>query len=114
MTAITQSFNEVIEYLHQQVGNQWVVGTPLGIGKPNPLINALYDHAEANPAVSLDLFTALSLALPQGKSLLEQRFLAAFNQRFFGAYPELKYPPKRFTRKHHGARVLHAIGTVFG
>ena len=51
MTAITQSFNEAIEHLHKQVGNQWVVGTPLGIGKPNPLINALYDHAEANPAV---------------------------------------------------------------
>ena len=93
MTTITQSFNEAIQHLHKQVGNQWVVGTPLGIGKPNPLINALYDHAVANQDVSLDLFTALSLALPRGKSLLEQRFLAAFNQRFFGHYPELKYLP---------------------
>ncbi len=91
-TIHTKDFSETIAWLHDQLGGHWVVGTPLGIGKPNPLINALYEHATAHTDVSLEIFTALSLEVPAGNSLLERRFLSSFTQRFFGAaYPELKY-----------------------
>ncbi|KAA3643772.1 MAG: hypothetical protein DWP95_04915 [Proteobacteria bacterium] len=39
----------------------------------------------------MSLFTALSLEVPKGDSLLEQRFLAAFTGRHFKDYPELTY-----------------------
>ncbi len=91
MTIHTKSLSDPINWLHDQLGDHWVVGTPLGIGKPNPLINALYRHAKLNPKVSLEIFTALSLEIPAGNSLLERRFLYSFTQRFFGNYPELEY-----------------------
>ncbi len=91
MPIITKDFAEVINLLHDQLEHTWVVGTPLGIGKPNPLVNEIYQHAIDNPDLKLDIFTALSLAIPKGSSILEQRFLDAFTQRFFGDYPELTY-----------------------
>ncbi len=91
MTKISTQFKESIELLHSRLGSTWTVGTPLGIGKPNPLINHLYQHAKQNPQLSLEIFTALSLEIPHGNSLLERRFLDSFSQRFFGQYPELDY-----------------------
>lgn len=86
-----ESFKPAIDLIHQRLGNHWVLGTPLGIGKPNPLINAIYQHAVENPTLNLEIFTALSLEIPHGNSLLERRFLKSFSQRFFGDYPELSY-----------------------
>jgi len=37
---------------------------PLGLGKPVPLINALYRRAKRNSALQLTVFTALSLEKP--------------------------------------------------
>lgn len=88
---ITSEFTAAIELLQEKLGKHWVIGTPLGIGKPNPLVNAIYDHAQQNIDVDLEIFTALSLEIPHGNSLLERRFLKSFTQRFFGQYPELKY-----------------------
>ncbi len=91
MTTISDQFSDTIELLKQQLGDQWVMGTPLGIGKPNPLINHIYQYAVDHETVQLEIFTALSLEIPQGNSLLERRFLHSFKQRFFGDYPELAY-----------------------
>lgn len=91
MVKITEQFSEVIDYLQTNLGKQWVIGTPLGIGKPNQMINALYAHVKNDPTCSMELFTALSLEIPHGNSLLERRFLQSFTQRFFGDYPELSY-----------------------
>ena len=38
-----------------------VAAAPLGLGKPNRLLNALYDAIKADPTRSLQLFTALPL-----------------------------------------------------
>lgn len=69
-----------------------VAAAPLGLGKPNRLLNALYDAIKADPARSLRLFTALSLARPQPKVGLEARFAQPFIDRHFGAdYPDLHF-----------------------
>lgn len=68
-----------------------MVGTPLGIGKPNALLNALYQRARADPTLSLEIITALSLNPPRGKSELEERFYAPIRERVWGSYPRLDY-----------------------
>ena len=80
-----------VEHILASVGNQIVLGIPLGIGKPNPLVNALYARAVANPAIQLTILTALSLEKPHGNSELEQRFIGPFVERVFGNYPDLDY-----------------------
>ncbi|HLW74836.1 MAG TPA: acetyl-CoA hydrolase, partial [Gammaproteobacteria bacterium] len=80
-----------VEALIARVGKTLVVGTPLGIGKPNLLLNALYRRAARDPSLRLRIITALSLERPVGKSEIERRFLDPFTARVFGDYPELEY-----------------------
>lgn len=68
-----------------------VLGIPLGVGKPNPFVNALYHRMKANPARKLKIITALSLEKPVGKSDLERHFLAPLVERVFADYPDLEY-----------------------
>lgn len=73
-------------------GSTLRVAAPLGLGKPNVLLNAIYRAVEADPARRLHLYTALSLTRPRAKSDLERRFLGPFVERQFGAdYPDLDY-----------------------
>jgi len=68
------------------------IGTPLGLGKPNRLLNALYAKVIADPSRQMHLYTALSLDPPRGRPGLEQRFIAPFAQRLYGDdYPRLAY-----------------------
>jgi acyl-CoA hydrolase len=68
-----------------------VLGIPLGVGKPNPFVNALYRRIKGNPARRLKIITALSLEKPVGKSDLERHFLAPLVARVFEDYPDLEY-----------------------
>jgi acyl-CoA hydrolase len=69
-----------------------VLATPLGLGKPNQLINALYSRVKTDPSRELRIFTALSLAVPSAGSGLQARFLDPFRSRQWGDdYPELLY-----------------------
>ena len=72
-----------------------MVGTPLALGKPNHLLNALYNRAKNNPDLNLKIFTALTLDKPKGKSLLEKRFFGPMAERIFGDYPDLDYEQDR-------------------
>jgi acyl-CoA hydrolase len=83
--------DQVVAFVRERLGNHWVIGAPLGLGKPNHLINALYRAAKAEPSIRLELFTALSLDPPKPGSGLRQRFLGPFLQRHFGDYPRLEY-----------------------
>jgi acyl-CoA hydrolase len=68
------------------------LATPLGLGKPNVLLNAIYRRAESDPTLKLDVYTALSLARPRAKNDLERRFLGPFLERHFGKdYPDLAW-----------------------
>ncbi len=72
------------------------VATPLGLGKPNQLINALYDRISQEPSRAMTLYTALSLNPPRGRSDLEKRFLKPFTDRLYGKnYPRLRYVDDR-------------------
>lgn len=81
------------EYWYRPKGTGMLsVAAPLGLGKPNQLLNALYKYAKEHPENRLEIFTALSLQIPKAKSELERRFLGDFTKRHFGSdYPELQY-----------------------
>ena len=81
----------VVEEIIRDVGNNLVVGLPLGLGKANHIVNALYARAAADPAVKLTLFSALTLEKPKPGSLLEARFGGPLVERLFGGYPDLAY-----------------------
>jgi len=80
-----------VETILSRVGKRVALGLPVGIGKPNPLVNALVHRAVADQNIRLTIFTALSLRRPSGRSDMERRFIEPFAQRVFGDYPELEY-----------------------
>ncbi|MEJ6002261.1 acetyl-CoA hydrolase/transferase C-terminal domain-containing protein [Paucibacter soli] len=80
-----------VDAVLERIPGDIVLAIPLGLGKPNPLVNALYRRIAATPARRLKIFTALSLERPVGKSELEQHFLGPLLERVFGDYPDLDY-----------------------
>ena len=85
-----------VERILACAGSALRVAAPLGLGKPNVLLNALYRRAVADPGLTLHLYTALSLTRPAATSDLERRFLGPFLERHFGAgYPDLEYAEAR-------------------
>jgi acyl-CoA hydrolase len=82
---------ECVESTLGRVGPHIVLALPLGIGKPNPLANEFYRRARRDPAISLKIFTALSLRAPQWKGELERRFLEPLVSRLFGGCVPLDY-----------------------
>ncbi len=81
----------------REVGTRLVVGLPLGLGKANHIINALFKRAVADPSIRLTIFTALTLEKPTPSADLEKRFIGPVIERLFGGYPDLEY-----------AKALHA------
>jgi hypothetical protein len=75
----------------RDVGTHLVVGLPLGLGKANHIVNALYLRASADRAIDLTFFSALTLEKPKPSNLLERRFIAPVIDRLFGSYPDLAY-----------------------
>jgi acyl-CoA hydrolase len=75
----------------EKVGKTIVLAMPLGLGKANHVVNALYAKAAADPSIRLTIFTALTLTPPRAKSELERRFLAPIVQRLFADYPAFDY-----------------------
>lgn len=80
-----------VDRIIERVGKRIVLGIPLGLGKPVELTNALYRRAQADPALKLKIFTALSLAKPAASSDVEKAFMAPFVERVFAGVPELEY-----------------------
>jgi Acetyl-CoA hydrolase/transferase C-terminal domain len=82
---------DIADDIIRDVGTDLVVGLPLGLGKANHIINALYARASADRSINLTFFSALTLEKPKPKSLLERRFIAPVIDRLFGGYPDLAY-----------------------
>lgn len=86
-----QDCDACVDAILARLGKTIVLGTPLGIGKPNALLNALYRRARDDASIRLDIVTALSLNPPTGKSELEERFLKPVRQRIWPDYPRLEF-----------------------
>jgi hypothetical protein len=81
----------IAEDIIRDVGTNLLVGLPLGLGKANHIVNALYARAAADRAINLTFFSALTLEKPKPANLLERRFIAPVIERLFGGYPDLAY-----------------------
>jgi hypothetical protein len=91
MPRVFDDVGECVEDTLARVGPRIVLALPLGIGKPNPLVNEFYRRARRDAALSLTIFTALSLRAPRWKGELERRFLEPLVVRLFGADVPLDY-----------------------
>jgi hypothetical protein len=81
----------IADHIIREIGTSLVVGLPLGLGKANHIVNALYRRAAADRAIELTLFSALTLEKPKPSNLLERRFIVPVIDRLFGGYPDLAY-----------------------
>src|SRR5437868_3538422 len=86
-----------VEETLRKVGRRIALGTPLGLGKANHLVNEFFRRAHEDSSIDLHIFTALTLARPRWQGELERRFVEPLAERLFGGYPELEYldPLKR-------------------
>lgn len=79
------------EAIVDRVGHALLLAVPIGIGKPNLLVNALYRLVENDRRLSLKIFTGLTLVRPAYRSTLERRFVEPLIDRLFATYPDLLY-----------------------
>ena len=87
LCSIEQAVDDVLERLPAHIH----MGMPLGLGKPNLFVNALYRRIAKLPERALTLYTALSLGRPTQGDGLQKRFIEPFIERVFGDYPELDF-----------------------
>lgn len=74
-----------------RIGPDIRLALPLGIGKANHIVNALYRHACQDSSITLTIYTALTLEKPQSSSDLQRRFLEPLVERLYAGYPDLLY-----------------------
>lgn len=94
MTERPRTYSDVetcVEDTLSAVGPHIKLGTPLGLGKANHLVNEFFRRAREDSKIKLHIFTALSLERPPWKGELERRFLEPLSERLFGGYPSLEY-----------------------
>jgi hypothetical protein len=91
MPKLFSDTDAIAEDIIRDVGTRLVVGLPLGLGKANHIVNALYARASADRSIDLTFFSALTLEKPKPGNLLEQRFITPVIDRLFGEYPDLAY-----------------------
>ncbi|EIK97311.1 hypothetical protein PMM47T1_05991 [Pseudomonas sp. M47T1] len=85
--SIDRAVDEVLARLPAHIH----MGLPLGLGKPNLFVNALYARMRQLPQRRLTIYTALSLGRPKLGDGLQKRFLEPFVARVYGDYPELDF-----------------------
>ena len=85
------SIDQAVEQVLARLPAHIHMGLPLGLGKPNAFVNALYARIRELPERQLTLYTALSLGRPPLGDGLQRRFLEPFIERVFADYEELTY-----------------------
>lgn len=85
------SIEHAVDHVLAQLPEHIHLGMPLGLGKPNRFVNALFERIRQLPDRRLTIYTALSLGRPSSGEGLQGRFLEPFLERIFGDYPELDY-----------------------
>jgi acyl-CoA hydrolase len=91
MTTTHEDVGDCVDEILERLGTEIVVGAPLGIGKPNHILNELVERAVENPGIDLEIWSALALSTPEGDSDLERRLVDPIADRLFGGYPTLEY-----------------------
>jgi len=91
MPEVFDDVGHCVDAVLRRVGPRIVLALPLGIGKPNPLVNEFYRRALRDPTIDLTILTALSLLKPVAGSALEARLLTPLAARVFGTYVEPEY-----------------------
>ena len=85
------SIDQAVEQVLARLPAHIHMGLPLGLGKPNAFVNALYARVRGLPERRLTIYTALSLGRPALGDGLQRRFLEPFVERVFADYEELTY-----------------------
>ena len=85
------SIDQAVEQVLARLPAHIHMGLPLGLGKPNAFVNALYARIRDLPERQLTIYTALSLGRPPLGDGLQRRFLEPFVERVFADYEELSY-----------------------
>jgi acyl-CoA hydrolase len=80
-----------VDAILARTGERVVCATPLGLGKPVSLLNALYARVKADARLHLSILTALSLEVPRAGNELERRFFEPYLRRTFAGVPALDY-----------------------
>jgi len=91
MPEVFDDVGHCVDAVLRRVGPRIVLALPLGIGKPNPLVNEFYRRALRDSTIDLTILTALSLLKPVAGSALEARLLTPLAARVFGTYVEPEY-----------------------
>ncbi len=97
-----ESVDICVDEIIKRVGKKIVVAAPFGIGKPNHLLNALYNRIKKDTSLHLKIITALNLNPPSWKNELEKRLIEPMVKRLWPDYPVLEYlddmynPPSNF------------------
>ncbi|TBU96968.1 acetyl-CoA hydrolase/transferase C-terminal domain-containing protein [Phytopseudomonas dryadis] len=85
------SIEQAVERVLREIEGPIHLGLPLGLGKPNRWVNALYARIRQLPERELTIYTALCLGRPRAEQGLQRRFLEPFVDRVYGDYPELDF-----------------------
>ncbi len=87
LCSIEQAVDDVLARLPAHIH----MGMPLGLGKPNHFVNALYRRIKGLPERQLTIYTALCLGRPALGDGLQKRFIEPFVERVFGDYAEFDF-----------------------
>jgi acyl-CoA hydrolase len=85
------SIEQAVDHVLSAIDGPIHLGLPLGLGKPNRWVNALYARIRQLPQRQLTIYTALCLGRPRAAQELQRRFLEPFVERVYGDYPELDF-----------------------
>lgn len=90
-TAYFQDADLLADKIIERLNGKIVMATPLGLGKANHVINAIYEKVRQNSSYTLKIYTALTLNTPSASSDMERRFIEPLKKRLFEGYCELTF-----------------------
>ncbi|XXF09509.1 acetyl-CoA hydrolase/transferase family protein [Pseudomonas sp. D2-3] len=87
----SRTLEQAVDHVLDAIDGPIHLGLPLGLGKPNRWVNALYTRLHEMPERQLTIYTALCLGRPRANQELQRRFLDPFVERVYGDYLELDF-----------------------
>ena len=91
MKKVYRSATELADALVDSLGNEVVLGLPIGIGKAVHVVDALFERAMSDSSISLTIFTGLTLATPQIGTGLQARLVGPIVERLYADWPTPRY-----------------------